>query len=165
MKDAPRKIFVDTNIWIDYYLDRNRHAHEVASSLVAEALARGAVLYTSTAALSDIFFILCQETKRLLRKDGVTIDSGMVAAVRESAWATLRSLMELSILVPVSKSETLRAMTYRPLHDDFEDDLVLAAAVRADVDCVVTADVSLVKHAPLACLTPEDLLALLRSAQ
>lgn len=164
MKDLPQKILVDTTIWVDYYLDRNRHAHEVASTLIAESLARGAVLYTSAAAMSEIFFILCQETKRLLRKDGVAIDSGMVAAVRESAWATLRSLMELSLLVPISKSEMLRAMTYRPLHDDFEDDLVLAAASRADVDCVVTSDVSLAKHAPLACLTPEDLLALLRSA-
>ena len=58
--------------------------------------------------------------------------------------------------------EALRAMTYRDLHDDFEDDLLLAAAARVDADYVVTSDRALLRHAPVACLDPADMRALLR---
>lgn len=163
MKPGPQKILVDTNVWIDYYLDRNRRAHDIAHDLIIESSRQGMALYTSAAALSDLFFILCQESKRLAREDGLTVTVGMTAAIREAAWATLRNIMELSIVVPIGKSEAYAALTYRPVHDDFEDDLILAAATRADVDYVVTSDASLAKHAPIACLSPADLLALLQS--
>ena len=46
--------------------------------------------------------------------------------------------------------------------DDFEDDLLLAAAARVDADYVVTSDRALLRHAPVACLDPADMRALLR---
>ena len=69
----------------------------------------------------------------------------------------------LSLIVPVGQNEALRAMTYRDLHDDFEDDLLLAAAARVDADYVVTSDRALLRHAPVACLDPADMRALLRA--
>ena len=63
------------------------------------------------------------------------------------------------MIVPVGQNEALRAMTYRDLHDDFEDDLLLAAAARVDADYVVTSDRALLRHAPVACLDPVDMRA------
>ena len=71
--------------------------------------------------------------------------------------------MGLSLIVPVGQNEALRAMTYRDLHDDFEGDLLLAAAARVDADYVVTSDRALLRHAPVACLDPADMRALLRA--
>ena len=85
---------------------------------------------TAAATMPDLFFLLCQETKRYLREHGKPVDELFAAAVRESAWSSVRNVMELSMIVPVGQNEALRAMTYRDLHDDFEDDLLLAAAAR-----------------------------------
>ncbi|WP_148044612.1 hypothetical protein [Eggerthella sinensis] len=50
-----------------------------------------------------------------------------------------------------------------PLHDDFEDDLVIAAAQRIDVDFVVTFDRLPIHHAPVACPEPSDMTVLLKT--
>ena len=50
-----------------------------------------------------------------------------------------------------------------PLHDDFEDDLAIAAAQRVDADFVVTFDRLLIHHAPVACLEPSDMMVLLKT--
>ena len=136
----PLKLLVDTNVWIDYFLERRPEAHEAAMGFMAEATAADAVLHTSSATMPDLFFLLCQETKRYLREHGKPVDELFAAAVRESAWSSVRNVMELSMIVPVGQNEALRAMTYRDLHDDFEDDLLLAAAARVDADYVVTSD-------------------------
>ena len=159
----PQKLLVDTNVWIDYFLERTPENHEKAMRFVAAATAAGAALYTSSATMPDLFFLLCQETKRCLRARGKVVDEGMAAAVRESAWSSMRSIMELSMVVPVGRNEALRALTYRDLHDDFGDDLILAAAARVDADYLVTSDKALMRHAPVACLCPADMIVLLRA--
>lgn len=50
-----------------------------------------------------------------------------------------------------------------PLNDDFEDDLVIAAAQRVDADFVVTFDRLLIHRAPVACLEPSDMTVLLKT--
>ncbi|MEG2477810.1 MAG: hypothetical protein RSA81_06380, partial [Gordonibacter sp.] len=93
------------------------------------------------------------------------LDKGTVAAIRESAWSCVRSMRELSIVVPVGQSDILQATTYRDLHDDFEDDLVLAAAQRVEATYLVTFDGRLCRRAPVACLDPASLLTLLHAGQ
>ena len=46
---------------------------------------------------------------------------------------------------------------------DLEDNLVVAAAQRADATYLVTNDEALIKHAPVAALAPADALALLKA--
>ena len=55
------------------------------------------------------------------------------------------------------------ACKYRQVHDDFEDDLLIAAAQRAQADYLVTNDERLLKHAPVAALSARDALAALRA--
>ena len=93
----PLKLLVDTNVWIDYFLERRPEAHEAAMGFMAEATAADAVLHTSSATMPDLFFLLCQETKRYLREHGKPVDELFAAAVRESAWSSVRNVMELSM--------------------------------------------------------------------
>ena len=53
------------------------------------------------------------------------------------------------------------ASKYKKLYADFEDDLVLAAAVRAKANYFVASDERLLRKAPVAALSPIDMLALL----
>lgn len=46
--------------------------------------------------------------------------------------------------------------TNAPLHRDYEDNLVLAACKRAQVDYLVTNDRKLLEHADLAAKTPRS---------
>ena len=89
----PLKLLVDTNVWVDYFLERRPEAHEAAMGFVAEATAADAALYTSSATMPDLFFLLCQETKRYLREHGEPVDERFAAAVRESAWSSVRNVM------------------------------------------------------------------------
>ena len=49
------------------------------------------------------------------------------------------------------------------LHADFEDDLVIAAALRAKADYLVTNDEGLLRHCPVAALDARDMVALLEA--
>lgn len=64
--------------------------------------------------------------------------------------------------LPNSGAESIQAFTYKPLHNDFEDNLVVASALSANVDFLVTNDEVLLRHAPIACLSSNDMLALLK---
>lgn len=163
MTNLPCKMLIDTNVWIDYFLCRDVRAHKATRDLVVSAITANAVLYTSPTSLTDVFFVLGQEAKAFLREDGEAIGKNLAAAVRESSWASLRTMMELSLIVPLAQVEALSAFTFRELHDDFEDDLILAAAERADVDYVVTSDKRLRLHAPRACLSVADMLKVLKA--
>lgn len=48
------------------------------------------------------------------------------------------------------------ASKQRQLHSDYEDDLIIAAAMRAEADLLVTNDVKLCSHAPVAAMSVEN---------
>ena len=66
-------------------------------------------------------------------------------------------------VVPVGQAECYDAFTLRALHEDFEDDLVVAAARQVGADFLVTGDDKLRRHAPIACLSPSGLESLLEA--
>lgn len=53
----------------------------------------------------------------------------------------------------------------RCLHEDYEDNLVVAAAQRARAGCLVTNDQNLLKHSPVAVLSCTDALAYLQALE
>lgn len=164
MMKAPKKLLLDTNVWLDYFADRRRPRGD-AVRLVQEAAALDAALYCTALAMKDVFFVHSQDMKRALRADGIVVDERWSAAVRESAWSCVRAMSELALVVPVGQADALQAMALRPLCDDFEDDLVLAAAQRIQADYLITSDKQLARSAPAPCLDVPDMLALLQAAK
>ena len=49
------------------------------------------------------------------------------------------------------------------LHADFEDDLIIAATLRAKADYLVTNNEGLLRHCPVAALDARDMVALLET--
>ena len=73
----------------------------------------------------------------------------------------MNTLHELGTAVGLDESDIWLAKKYRTIHNDFEDNLIIAAAQRANVTYLVTNDKKLIQHAPIAALTPEDVTKLI----
>ena len=158
-----RRLLIDTNVWVDYYIDRSP-GHQAARTLITSALRQDAVLYISTLSMKDVFFIIEQTLKRYARQELGELTDSSRAAATEIAWASLHNILETAISVPVSRNEALLAFTYRDRHNDFEDNLLLAAAQQAGVDYLVTADERLRRHSPVPALSPQAAIELLLGA-
>lgn len=85
-------------------------------------------------------------------------------AIAEIAWGCVDNLCEFATAVGLDNSDVWLARKYRTLHDDFEDNFILAAAERAKVDFLVTSDQSLLRKATVAALSPQDMLAVLKAS-
>ena len=149
-------LLCDTNVWLDHYLGF-RPGHEEVASFMAQATEADAELLVPFASLKDFYYLMQIELKRCARSDGSPLGEGDGAAIREIAWAALDSLTEVASIVGGDASDVWLARKQRPLHDDFEDDLVIAAALRSKADFLVTSDERLLQHAPVAALSPTDM--------
>lgn len=65
-------------------------------------------------------------------------------------------LSQLATPVPCDLSDIWMASRQRELHSDYEDDLIIAAAMRAQADLLVTNDAKLCSHAPVAAMNVEN---------
>lgn len=152
---VPLKLFVDTNVWLDYYLDRGSR-HDQAARIVISAAGESVALYVTEGVLKDFFLLFRMALKDLRRADGDEIDSSVAASIDEAAWACLNNIMHLALVVPMGTAEVWEAFSLRRGHGDFEDDLLIAAARRAGVDYLVTSDQTLIARSPVPCLDVAD---------
>lgn len=73
-------------------------------------------------------------------------DESMVVATTaklilpEVAWSGISKLKELMTIVPIGAEECELAQSLRHAHNDFEDDLIIAAAQQSGATYVVTYD-------------------------
>lgn len=157
----PIKILVDTNILLDYFLARSAHHHAV-SAFIARAYEReDIVLCVPSLSLKDLAYQLASLMKLDARRAGKDITPDIAAAAREVSWGCVRSVLEKALVGPIGHTEVLGAFTYKRIHDDFEDDLVLAALDAVDANFLMTHDDALGRHVGDFCITAEEGLELL----
>lgn len=155
---AAKGLLLDTNVWLDYYVpwrDGNRNAFD----LIALANEKGWNLLFSIATSKDVFYLVECSFKRQfrLRSSGV-LAPDQAAAAREIAWGCLSHMNEIATAVGADESDVWLARKWKNLHADYEDNLQLAAASRANATLFVTEDEQLVKHSPIATLGVSDAL-------
>ena len=155
------KIVLDTNVVVDYLMGREPACSECKQLLLMHAACQHAV-YVAALSLKDAYYLVGMQLKRMERQASGSLDDAMARAANEVAWACIRSLVENVLVLPVGRAESLQALAYQAVHGDFEDNLVVAAARSANADFLVTNDSDLLRHAPVACLSSSDMLALLR---
>ena len=153
--DVPLLIVVATNVWLDLYLP-HRAGREDARHFVERAIACGASLLFTIQTTNDVFARVSINAKRWVREGKGEIDESYARAIKGLAWDCVASMRELGTAVGADDSDLWLAQKYRGLHDDFEDDLILAACTRVSADYLVTNDAKLLRHAPVAALTPAD---------
>lgn len=159
----PQKLLLDTNVWLDNYMG-TRSGSTASRSLISACQRREIPLFIAALSLKDLYYHIGAELKREERASNKTLTASAASAIEEIAWRCALNATENSTIVPVDYSDLTTARFFHQVHSDLEDDFILAAAKRADADYLVTSDRSLIRHAPIAALTPEDALTLVKSA-
>ena len=155
-EDARITLLLDTNVWLDYYLGWRR-GHAVAAELITRACETDADLLYAAVTSKDVYYLIAAELKRQARAANAgALDESAARAAGEAAWACVEHLDEIATVVGCDLSDLWLARKQRILHADYEDDLVIAAALRANPTCLVTSDEALLRHAPVAALCVED---------
>ena len=157
-------LLLDTNVWLDYYLAA-RAGHQMACTLIEHACASDVELLYTVGGSKDLYYLVALYFKRTARAAGAKgsgeLSPEQAQAAAQAAWACVDHLDEIATAVGCDQSDIWMARKQRGLHPDYEDDLVIAAALRAHGACLVTSDVRLIAHAPVAALSPADALAYL----
>lgn len=151
-------ILVDTNVWLDYF-QAYRPMHGQAFSFLSKALEKGYELVHAAISVKDLYYLISAGVKREVRlqKKGILSEQDARAA-REIAWACVSSMESISSSVGCDQSDVWIAEKQRAVHDDFEDDLIIAAAMRSDARLLVTNDEKFLQHCPVATLSVSDAL-------
>ena len=154
-------VLVDTSVWLDNYIPE-RPGFASSRAFLKQARVAGLQLVYPVHILKDVFFLLQATYKQLARERG-ELSSSDAIAIRELAWACVENMRSLATAVGADESDAWTACRYRQLTGDLEDNFVIAAAQRANVDYLVKNDVQLIKNAPVVALAPEAALTLLES--
>ena len=160
---VPQMMVLDTNVWLDAFLPA-REGHAVAKELIARAQARDIALLYPVHTLPDVFYFVSVGVKYELRKLYRDRDEVIAAAARTTAWECVNTMREIAVAIGADQGDVWFACKTENLHNDVEDNLVLAAVRGAKADCLITRDKELLAHAPLACVaavSPEDMLGAL----
>jgi predicted nucleic acid-binding protein len=153
----PRVLMLDTCIWVNSQIGTNS-GHEAARKLIVEARKQGARVGIAPHSLSNVFYIVHRYLRRLDATTGAIPSERSTAAAKEAAWGIVNGIMEYAEVVGSDGSDARLAALHKSVHDDFEDDLVIAAARRMRADLIVSDDLAFVKHCPLPAMTAEDAL-------
>ena len=135
-----KHLLVDTNVWLDYYLQEGKRLVELAEAGKID------LLYAPTTA-KDVFYIL---PRRLARRNA----NGINVSFASASWACIEHMMQVATASPLSLAECEMARMLGKRMPDLEDNLIIASGETADVDYVVTSDRRMLEAMPEVCLTP-----------
>ena len=146
-------LLVDTNVWLDVeFGERGGWPTEL---LIAARMA-DARMGIAAHSLKDVYYLIQRRIKLdAHRRGGVELRQSARAA-RIAAWAVVEHILESAEVVGSDYMDAHLAAKHRPIHDDYEDDLIIAAAMRMKADLLVTSDQALIRHAPIVALAPQD---------
>lgn len=154
-------VLLDTNVWLDRYLP-SRPRYSLVKELLDLCVNEGATILYPLRALQDVFYQVTRDSKAWVRESYGALSEPYAHAINGLAWDCINSMMEAGAPVGADGSDVWIAQHLRNVHTDFEDNMVLAAAMRAKADYLVTSDQQLIQKATVAALTPQDMLEVLR---
>ena len=149
-------LLIDTNVWLDYFLP-DRAGGKEAIDLIVFAFEYEFPLLYPAAIVKDVFYVAVSTFKRIARAEKGSLTQSDAVTATETAWGCVKSMRKQATAVGADESDLWTACNLRSVHNDLEDNLVVAAAQRADATYLVTNDEALIKHAPA------DALALLKA--
>lgn len=173
--DPPRDVFLDTNVLLDHLMRRN--GSEQVTAMLRACVRHDVVLRCAATSLKDIAYV----AEVTLRREFATIrhtgegtspskegaeespleDGTMRMLIRRIPWHCVEQARALCDVAAVGRETCDAALALRARHDDFEDDLIIAAAQHTGSRHVVTSDRQLIEHFPEICIAPDALTELL----
>lgn len=162
MPSNPPILLLDTNVWLDLYLPHQRGARH-AQELVSWAVGHDVGLAFPSSAILDVYRKVGSQLKAMVREGRGELFEADAAAIRRMAWDNVNEMQRIAAPVPVEVHDLALAARYRDVHNDLEDDLVIAAVLRAKARYLVTNDPQLIQRSPVTALTPHAMLLALRT--
>lgn len=174
----PRDVFLDTNVLLDHLLHRDEHDGRggTAKAMLEACVRHDVILRCAPTSLKDIAYITETSLRRAFRSvvrpsaggepaDSLVERELMRTLLRKIPWNCIERTLSLCEVAPIDRTTCDRAISLCERHDDFEDDLIIAAAQQAGSDHVVTSDKALIEHFPELCITPRRLMELLEGME
>ena len=146
-------LLIDTNVWLD--MEFGERGGWPTEFLIAARMAN-ARMGIAAHSLKDVHYLIQRRIKLDDKRLGGIDPQRSAAAARVAAWAVVEHLLEVAEVVGSDYSDAFLATRHRHIHDGYEDDLIIAAALRMKADLLVTSYQDLIRHAPVAALTPQD---------
>lgn len=153
-------LLLDTNVWLDRYLPW-RSGYAAAKRLIVNSFEQNQTLAYAVPSIKDVFYMVAAEHKRAEQAATGALSESAARAATVAAWGCINNMQEIATAIPLDHTDVWLASKQRSLHGDFEDDLVIAAAMRGKVDYLVTNDETLLRHCPVAALSVSDMCKLL----
>lgn len=113
-------------------------------------------LPVATSFPGDPFYNLQSAAKGMLSPDRKKLTAQQAAIAKEYAWGCIEGLMSMATAVGADAGDVWLGKKHRAVHDDFEDDMAMAAALRAQPDYLVTNDHELLRHSSYATVDAQD---------
>ena len=137
------KVLLDTNIIVDVLQKRDTwfEAGEKIFLAVADGLITGCVTVKE---IADIYYFSRKQFKGLDNVD-------------EKARIVITKLLSLFEVIDSLAIDCKNALTIQ--NNDYEDAIMIAAAIRVGVDCIVTRNTEHYKNSPVMIFSPDDFLA------
>ncbi|MBQ9067595.1 MAG: PIN domain-containing protein [Eggerthellaceae bacterium] len=153
-------ILLDTNIWLDYHTPA-RAGHTSAFLLLDKAHNAGINLLIASHSLKDFWYLYWQTGKQENNHSGDMGPEAASKSAKRASWAATQQIAEIATVVASDASDAWLSIKMQGTHDDYEDNLVVAAAMRAKPRLLVTNDQTLLAHCPVACATAADAISFL----
>lgn len=159
---APQlKILLDSHVWIDFFVP-GRSGSATATRLVRSAIEANAELLYSSRVLDDLFYEIRRDAAEWVRASSGDMPKSAARLCHDYAWGCIEDLNDIATAIGSDDADLQTALKLRSLSEDLDDNLMLAAAQRASVDYLVTADRVLLNKATVAALAPQDMLTVLQ---
>ena len=132
------KILIDTNILLDFLLEREPFCQDVMP--LFQAIAAGQIIgHVTATTLTDIFYIARRHTKS-----------------REKARQTIAAILASLEICPIDRD--IIETAYNSNISDFEDAIQIFTAVAQNIDAIITRDRRDFKDSPLPIYFPTEFL-------
>ena len=155
-----KAFLLDTNVWLDYHC-AFRPGHQDAFSVIRACCDADVALLVASHSIKDFWYLYWQIGKTCnMQGEGVSPEAASRSA-KAAAWAATEQIASIATVVGSDASDAWLALKMQGAHDDYEDNLVVAAALRVKAQLLVTGDSSLIAHCPVAAATPKDALVFL----
>lgn len=133
------RALVDTNVWIDMALEREEFVKN-SRGAVGVCLLEGIDILIPGTSLKDIFYIV-------RKKRGL-----------EAAYSSVEDVLQMAKVAPIDDMVCRRALELE--QPDYEDGLVAAAGLLANVDIIITRDEQGFSELPIAKYSPAEFIQL-----
>ncbi|BAZ82917.1 PIN domain-containing protein [Sphaerospermopsis kisseleviana CS-549] len=132
------KILIDTNIILDYFLEREPFLQD--AEMLFQAIASGQLIgYVTATTLTDIFYIARRQTQSL-----------------QLARQAISNILDIMVISPVNRAILEAAFTSGLT--DFEDAVQIYCAVDQSLDAIVTRDIKGFSNSVIPVLLVSQLL-------